>query len=127
MNVIVIKGKSGVTNAQPKDYQKLVDQVDSQEQFSDWLHDLDMKQKVKGGYMDFELNNGEIWTRTVYSSDEVLTDDELCRLEKYTQGQWSDGIGEGFEQFPCHEIDGEEIYLSPWFWGQEIKSSQKEQ
>lgn len=44
----------------------------------------------------------------------------LEELKDYTQGQWSDGIGEGFEQFSYKEIDGEEIYISPWYHGQKI-------
>jgi hypothetical protein len=51
-----------------------------------------------------------------------LTDEEIDRLLDYTQGQWSDGIGEGFEQFPCHHEGRKEIYLSPWYPMQKAKA-----
>lgn len=38
---------------------------------------------------------------------------------EYTQGQWSDGIGEGFEQSPVPVgPGGGEYYISPWHRGQ---------
>ena len=75
--------------------------------------------------MDFRFEDGKLWTYTVYSTKEVLTTDELQELGEYTQGQWSDGIGEGFEQFPCdYEADGAEVYLSPWYHGQKLEIKQ---
>ena len=62
--------------------------------------------------MSFELIDEEIWTITKYLSPEELTEEELEILGDYTQGQWSDGIGEGFEQNPIMEYEGEEVYLS---------------
>ncbi len=56
---------------------------------------------------------------------EPLVTDELEILPDYTQGQWSDGIGEGFEQSPCAEENGEEIFVSPWFRGQKAVAIQK--
>ena len=76
--------------------------------------------------MHFKLENGKLYTYTVYHSDRELTEEELKQLMDYTQGQWSDGIGEGFEQFPIMEDDeGEEVYISPWFPGQNIKIYQE--
>jgi hypothetical protein len=50
-----------------------------------------------------------------------LSDDELTELSKYTQGQWSDGIGEGFEQYPCCQSEGSDVYISPWIPGQKLE------
>jgi hypothetical protein len=75
--------------------------------------------------MDFRFENDKLWTYVVYSTKEVLAADELTRLGEYTQGQLSDGIGEGFEQFPCdYESDGAEVYLSPWYHGQKLEIKQ---
>ena len=75
--------------------------------------------------MDFRFQEDKLWTYTVYSTKEVLTEAELKRLGEYTQGQWSDGIGEVFEQSPCdHEPDGAEVYLSPWYHGQKLEIKQ---
>jgi hypothetical protein len=41
---------------------------------------------------------------------------------------WSDGIGEGFEQFSCMKTDdGEEVYISPWFGAQKTTIKQEEE
>lgn len=55
----------------------------------------------------------------------MLTNGEMDILIDYTQGQLSDGIGEGFEQTPCAVINGEEIYLSPWYRGQILFGTQE--
>ena len=69
--------------------------------------------------MNFKFEKGKLFTYTKYTSDRELTQDELDDLLDYTTGQWSDGIGEGFEQTPCMYVDNdEEAYISPWFWGQ---------
>jgi len=84
---------------------------------------------VNNGYMRFSHENGELYTITEYECEEKLTDDELQILADYTQGQWSDGIGEGFEQFPCfftEDEEGEEVevYISPWCPKQKITITQ---
>ena len=54
-----------------------------------------------------------------------MDQDELESLAEYTQGQWSDGIGEGLEQYPCYTSNnGEEAYISPWFSWQQITTTQ---
>lgn len=111
-------GEEGVT-----DRSKL-NGIDCQDEFVEYM-DEDFKHKLSSGYMDFRFEDGKLWTYTVYSTKEVLTEDELKELGEYTQGQWSDGIGEGFEQFPCdYEEDGAEVYLSPWYHGQKLEIKQ---
>ena len=55
-----------------------------------------------------------------------LVTSELEALKRYTSGQWSDGIGEGFEQHPCKVIRGTEIYISPWYHNQKQYVIQEE-
>lgn len=85
--------------------------------------------KIKGlveGYTHFELNEDskQFFAVCEYTSKRELSEQELLELGEYTQGQWSDGIGEGFEQYPCAELYNCEIYISPWRYGQELIISQ---
>jgi len=59
------------------------------------------------------------------TSKELLNDEEVEILKNYTQGQLSDGIGEGFEQFPVMYDNDKEIFLSPWFRCQEVTQEEK--
>ena len=125
MGKVIIKalaGESYVGDQDIKDRSKL-DGIDCQDEFVEWMHE-DFKHKLSSGYMDFRFQEGKLWTYTIYSTKEILTADELTRLGEYTQGQWSDGIGEGFEQFPCTYLDGEEVYVSPWYYGQVLEITQ---
>ena len=106
----------------------------SNEDFTDYLLDeLGHLKKTKGlrdGYMSFKLVDGVLHTVTTYQYDVELTPTEIDDLKDYTQGQWSDGIGEGFEQNPVFKRDynifsynvenGEDLYISPWHHGQII-------
>ena len=69
--------------------------------------------------------DNELWTITEYLANRELTETELKDLAGETQGQWSDGIGEGFEQFPCTYHNDEEVYVSPWMYGQELEVKQE--
>ena len=78
--------------------------------------------KIISGYTVFKYEDGKLWSVCTYELKTPLTQDEIDYLVDYTSGQWSDGIGEGFEQFPCCEIDGMGLYISPWFFGQTIST-----
>ncbi len=109
------------------------------EDFSDYFYDnYTFKDAVTGGRMTFSVVNDQLMTSTVYSSSRELTDEELEVLRDYTRGQWSDGIGEGFEQEPCMYDDNgylrfdedsdvpityteHEVYVSPWHPEQETQ------
>jgi len=114
---ITIKAKSGEHNAENVN---ILHGVDYQEDFVEYLdyRDYLFAYKLKSGYMKFVVENGELYTLTEYSAKEPLLPEELKELIDYTQGQWSDGIGESFEQFACAMEKGEEIYVSPWYHGQ---------
>lgn len=108
--------------------------------FWDYLpHNL--KNIVSEGYMDFrwgtlpEDDEEQLLVYTVYKSPKRLNDAEMLELVQETQGQWSDGIGESFEQTPVYDSDGIEAYISAYHRGQvihtrqigeEIKPQQKE-
>lgn len=125
MYEIIIKGPVGKVEG-TTDLAQL-DGVDCQENFADYFDD-DMEsiidKEVRSGYMSFKYQNGQLKVIVRYLADEMLTDAEAAELVDYTQGQLSDGIGEGFEQEPCREIDGKEIFISPWFSGQQLEFHQ---
>lgn len=101
-----------------------LDDIDCQDEFSEYFGKNEQALIDKGvcnGYMSFIYENEELWTITTYSSNKELTPEELQILGDYTQGQWSDGIGEGFEQNPCmYADDDDEVYISPWHRGQAL-------
>lgn len=126
MYEIVISGLSGPTNA--GDLSRL-DGVDCQECFSDYFGREQsnlMNKGVKRGYMKFKLKDGVLYVEVKYTSNEELDLDDLDCLVKYTQGQLSDGIGEGFEQEPVMYDGDREIFISPWFRGQKLEVIQTE-
>lgn len=109
----------GVANTSYENLKEL-NGIDCQDEFSEYFDsDFTFKDDVSNGYMYFSYENGELWTYTTYNSTRELSKEELRMLEDYTTGQWSDGIGEGFEQYPCFTTDNdEEVYISPWHFGQ---------
>jgi hypothetical protein len=125
MYKVIVKGEACASNEDGVDYKgeslKKFDGIDCQDCFTDYMDSgrVTAKDVLSGGYLNFKYENGKLWSITEYQSTRVLTDQELEEVKSYTQGQWSDGIGEGFEQFPCNS---DEDYISPWFGGQEITS-----
>ena len=122
MYKITIKGEAKT------DYDNLseLDGVDCQDDFAEYFDsDFSFKDDVESGYMYFSFENEKLWTITQYFSNRELSNEELEILSDYTQGQWSDGIGEGFEQQPCFYDDNEEeVYISPWDINQEVEITQ---
>jgi hypothetical protein len=124
MKTITFKAKSGSVcigdDREPTPAEMLeLDGIDCQDNFAEYS---DLTDKLKSGYMEFKVEDGVLYTITKYNVTEELTDDEIEQLKDETQGQWSDGIGEGFEQYPCSEIEGEEVFISPWYYGQTIET-----
>jgi hypothetical protein len=100
------------------------DVVYDDEVFTDHLGDinLDSVQKARGPkskeFRQAKLENGvrealesggslrlvyepaakQLWVRTEYTARQALTPEELTLLADYTRGQWSDGIGENFQE-----------------------------
>lgn len=132
MYKITVKGEALTSYKKPCK----LDGIDCQDNFSKYFsgqYGSDQGEQslidknVDGGYMYFKYENGLLMTYTIYDSPEKLTDEELKVLGDYTQGQWSDGIGEGFEQYPCYTTEkGKDVYVSPWQPGQVLNISQEE-
>jgi hypothetical protein len=122
MYKITIKGEAKT------DYDNLLelDGVDCQDDFAEYFDsDFSFKDDIESGYMYFSFENEKLWTITEYFSNRELSNEELEILSDYTQGQWSDGIGEGFEQQPCfYDDNDEEVYISPWNRNQEVEITQ---
>ena len=126
MGKVIIKALAGDSYVGEEDVidRSKLHGIDCQDEFVEYMNEY-FKNKLSSGYMDFRFEDGKLWTYVVYSTREVLTEYEVKRLGEYTQGQLSDGIGEGFEQFPCdYESDGAEVYLSPWYHGQKLEIKQ---
>lgn len=125
MYSIIIKGLSG--EAENLHLVHSIDYIECQDDFTDYLDDDLLGIGLIEGYMSFELVDDKLYTITEYTSTHELTKKQLDLLADYTQGQWSDGIGEGFEQQPCYEEDDKEVYISPWYYGQEVTINQVKQ
>lgn len=133
---ITIKGEAS-TNYPNLDE---LDGISCPDEFSEYFSDSEqclIDKNVTSGYMSFKYDDStnKLFTITTYNSDTILNSKELETLIDYTQGQWSDGIGEGFEQHPCDFSDipyeGDngmttDIYISPWSQTQTITASQEE-
>ncbi len=67
---------------------------------------------LTGGFIELQFSDDDqqLWVVTEYESPRKLTDDELRFLVKYTQGQWSDGIGESLD-IPYADENGLEVEL----------------
>jgi hypothetical protein len=123
MKTITFKAPSGRVHIEglkkiPIDALIKLSGVDCQDDFAEYS---DLHKKLNSGYMHFEYIDGKLYTITKYSLKEELTEKEILFLKEETQGQWSDGIGEGFEQFECTYFKGMGVFISPWFYGQEIE------
>jgi hypothetical protein len=124
MKQIIFKAKAGEAyigdgiDLEPYQYEQLSG-VDCQDNFAEYSN---LHSKLGSGYMRFQWEDGQLNVYTEYDVVSELTHGEIELLKEETQGQWSDGIGEGFEQYPCAYIDEQEVYLSPWFMGQIIET-----
>jgi len=113
---VVVRGKAETSYK----FKEELDGIDCHDCFSDYMDIIEnCDGAVTGGHLQFIFEDGKLWSVTTYESSRELTKEELAIVEDYTSGQWSDGIGEGFEQYPCYEgRAGEEVYISPWYWKQ---------
>lgn len=124
MYEITVRGDVKLSKKEKKNIDFYAD-LDSQENFADYFDDTTYSNDVTSGYMRFEKVGSKLFTVTIYESERELTQEELDHLLDYTTGQWSDGIGEGFEQEPYYNNEDEEIYLSPWHVDQVATISQR--
>lgn len=123
MGKVVIKALAGKVQNDEGKTTMSASQIDGLECDDDFVEyfDGDFSDKLESGYMTFKEMNGNLYTVTTYTTTEELNEAELHELGEYTQGQWSDGLGEGFEQFPYITDDNDDdVYVSPWFSGQKL-------
>jgi len=133
MNIkITIKGEAIVSHKRLNtdeyvdgypDLQKLHG-IDCQDNFVEYMDKCSARDKLSNGYTRFVYEDNKLYAVCEYEAKEMLTEEELEDVERYTSRQWSDGIGEGFEQFPCIELDDHEIFISMWHHNQERSVSQ---
>lgn len=68
----------------------------------------------------FTERDGQLTVVVEYELSGYVSFKELERLQSYTQGQWSDGIGEVYEQRPQFVNHRDEVYVSMWYYDQDI-------
>lgn len=125
---IILTGKATVKDSDNYEITNFLDQfsdIKCEYNFVDYIDDyypLLVNAGLSSGYMSFNLNKttGQLETVTTYISEKILSEEALKELIKYTQGQWSDGIGEAFEQVPVYK----DYYISPWHFGQTVTVEQ---
>ncbi len=72
-----------------------------------------VKAKVLSAIPSVELRDGELMGCTTVRLKEPLNDVEMKVLQEYLWGQFSDGWGEGFEQWEIYTEDGT-LYVHFW-------------
>lgn len=84
--------------------------------------------KIKdGSYMDLLWNKADMKLYSVnkFVTGSPLNEEQMKSLGEQVSGQWSDGVGEVFEQNPVMQDDeGNDVYVSPWHIEQELHVSQ---
>lgn len=122
MYEIIVKGTAS-TNGEPSQ----LDDIYCYDDFAEYIspEDYDFADKIVEGLMHFSYEDGELYTVTRYVASYKLTKKELEDLKEYTVAQWSDGIGEGFEQQPVMAGADEDIYISPWHRDQTVTITQE--
>lgn len=153
---IVIKGNSGILleNTRNSEYFENLEEIQNEltvSEFEDEIlvplktlkvednfveyMDEPLSTKFTSGFTTFEVEKHEgkyyLYSVCTYQCKDKLTEqdftpEEIKELVIYTQGQWSDGIGEGFEQFPAFDYDNYEAFISCWVRGQQIQVAFKD-
>lgn len=72
-----------------------------------------VKAKVLSAIPSVELRDGELMGCTTVRLKEPLDKAEMSALQEYLRGQFSDGWGEGFEQWEIYTDDGT-LYVHFW-------------
>ena len=72
-----------------------------------------VKAKVLSAIPSVELRDGELMGCTTVRLKESLNDVEMKSLQEYLRGHFSDGWGEGFEQWEIYTDDGT-LYVHFW-------------
>lgn len=79
-----------------------------------YYHERDgVNEKVASLAVTVEERYGKLYSVAECQVKGQLTSVELERLKDYLTGQYSDGLGEGFEQRPIQTAEGE-LYVHLW-------------
>ena len=93
-----------------------------QDDFLEFMRLLPKDLFESGAWAEFSVDNGRLYVTVAYTAKRRLTAREQDVLKDHTVGQWSDGIGEFFEQVPSATDDhGREVYTSLWHRNQITK------
>lgn len=110
--------KITVTGRASTEYSRIEElmHVDCQDNFAHYFDDdFTFKDDIASGYMSFNIVDHQLMTIVEYYSSRELTEKELDTLLDYSEGQLSDGVGEGYEQNACYyDEDDNEVFISPW-------------
>ena len=89
--------------------------IGPEEDFREYLRLLSKDLITYSEQARFSTKDGKLFVTVEYGTARRLTTEEQELLKEYTIGQWSDGIGEGFEQFPSAKDDqGNDVFTSMW-------------
>lgn len=82
----------------------------------DFVEYSDYGDYLESGIMSFVFENGILYTVTTYvvTDGDNFSEGDIEQIKEETTGQWSDGIGEGFEQSPACMFGDEEVFISPY-------------
>lgn len=87
--------------------------------------DISILDILISGKIKFKYESGKLMNYTNYIAIAKPTKKQVEELKNETIGQWSDGIGEGFEQ-DCFEFRGHDYYISMWHSEQKVDTIVKE-
>jgi len=115
---VIISGRAVASDADGEitDPKRLaaLDGVSSEDECSNYVHHEALEGvEISGGALvcRFDAAAGQLRVVTEYLTNRKLTRKQLDALQRETDGQWSDGIGEGC--FDAHE-ERTGIHIDPW-------------
>jgi hypothetical protein len=90
----------------------------------DFVEYSDYSDYLESGIMSFVFENGILYNVTTYVviDGDNFSDEDIEQIEGETIGQWSNGIGEGFEQNAACMFGDEKVFISPYLAGAEVET-----
>lgn len=92
--------------------------------FLEYCWPKELKEFFTSSIARFEYDGTTLFIVVDYFSNKIPTPKQANDIANYTQGQWGDGIGEGYEQQPVilqNDQEDMEFYISMWHQGQKPK------
>ena len=123
---IEISGPAVVSGAQksPADLIEISKEISGSRSSGSCTDFLDLKlQKLdpSGGHIElrFDENSNQMRVVTIYDVPGAVSEEIAADLTRHTQGQWSDGLGEGCFDALC-EVHGISLDLNPLDHGEDV-------